>query len=46
MKMQKFVILKKKHLNVNMLNIKNMVKLKTTVTIQTNIEVLHTAYVI
>ena len=34
------------NLTINMLKIKNIVKLKTIVTIQGNIEVLDTAYVI
>ena len=46
MKMQKFVLFVKKTLSINMLKIKNIVNLGTTVIIQGNIEMLHIAYVI
>ena len=46
MKMQKSVIFVKKRLKINMLKIKNIVKLEIIVIIQANIEVLHIAYVI
>ena len=46
MKMQKFVIFVKKNLKINMLKIKNIVKLGIIVIIQVNIEELHIAYVI
>ena len=46
MKMQKFVIIVKKDLMINMLQIKNMMKLETNVIIQENIEVLQLVYVI
>ena len=44
--MQKFVIIVKKDLMINMLQIKNMMKLETNVIIQENIEVLQLVYVI
>ena len=46
MKMQKFVIIVKKDLMINMLQIKNMMKLETNVIIQENTEVLQLVYVI
>ena len=42
-KMQKFV---RKNFNINMIKIKNIVKLGTTVIMQGNIDVLHIEYVI
>ena len=45
MRMQKSVIFAKKSLEINMLKIKNIVKLEIIVIIQVSIEVLHIAYV-
>ena len=45
MKIQKSVMFVKKNLKINMLKIKNIVKLETIVIIQENIELLHIAYV-
>ena len=45
-KNEKKVYICKKNLKVNMLKMKNIVKLETLVIIQVNIEVLHIAYVI
>ena len=44
--MQKYAIFVKKNLRINMLKIKSVIKLGTSVTMQVNIEVLHIAYVI
>ena len=44
MKVQNLVIFVKKNLKMKMLKIKNIVKLKTIVIIQVNIEVLIIAY--
>ena len=44
--MQKSIIFIKKSLKINMLKIKNIVKLGTIVIIHVNIEVLVTAYII
>ena len=44
--MQKSVIFIKKKLKINIWKIKNIVKIRIIVIIQTNIEVLHIAYVI
>ena len=46
MKMQYFVMLVKKHLNINMLKLKNIVKSEIIVIIQGNKGVLHIVYVI
>ena len=46
MKMQKSVIFVKKKLKINILQIKNIVKLEIIVIMQENIKVLHIAYVI
>ena len=46
MKMQKFVAFIKKILKVNMLKIRNIVKLGTTVIKRVNTQVLHIAYII
>ena len=46
MEMQKSVLFVKKYLMINMLMIKNIVKLGTIVSIQVDIELLHIAYVI
>ena len=45
-KMQKSVIFVKKRFNVNMLEIKNIVKSEIIVITEVNIEALHIAYVI
>ena len=44
--MQKLIIFVKKNLKINMLKVKNIVKLGTTIILQVNTEVLHMAYVI
>ena len=44
--MQKFAISVKRNLNINMLQMKNIVKSGGLVIMQGNIEVLHIAYVI
>ena len=44
MKMQKFAIFVNKNLKINILKIKNIVKLKTLVIIQLNTEVLYIVY--
>ena len=46
MKMQYFVMFVKKHLKINMLKLKNIVKLEIIVIIQGNKGVLHIAYVV
>ena len=46
MKMQTFAIIVKNNLKINMLTIKNIVKLATIVIMQVNIEVPHIALVI
>ena len=46
MKMQKCAILIKNNLNINILKIKKYCKVRTVVTIQGDIEVLHIAYLI
>ena len=46
MKMQTFAIIVKNNLKINMLTIKNIVKLATIVIMQVNIEVTHIAHVI
>ena len=45
-KTQKSAIFVKENLKINMLQIKNTIKLRTTGIIQENIEVLHIVYVI
>ena len=45
-KMQKYAIFLKKNLKLNMLMIKNSIKLRTILIIQGNIKLLHIAYVI
>ena len=42
---RKSAIFAKKNLKINMLQIKNIIKLRTTVIIQENVEVLHIVYV-
>ena len=44
--MQKSVVFVKKKLKINILKIKNIVKLEVIVIMQENIKVLHIAYVI
>ena len=44
--MWKFVIFLKKNIKMNMLEIKNIIKLETIVIIPANIMLLHIAYVI
>ena len=44
--MQKSVIFAKRNLKINILKIKNIVKLEIIVIVQGNIEMLHIAYVI
>ena len=46
MEMQNFVIFVKKYLKINILKVKNIVKLEIIVITQENIELLHKAYVI
>ena len=46
MKMQKFSIFVKNNLQINMLNINNVAKIRTIVIIQVNTEALHIAYVL
>ena len=46
MKMQKFAIFLKKSLKINILKIKDIVKLEIIFIIQVNTEVLHMVYVI
>ena len=46
MKMQKYLISVKENLKVNMIKIENILKLRTTVIIQVNVEVLHIAYIV
>ena len=46
MKMQKFVFIVKGYFKMNMLMIKNIVKLGTIFSIRVDIELLHLAYVI
>ena len=46
MKMQKFSIFVKNNLQINMLNINNVAKVRTIVIIQVNTEALQIAYVL
>ena len=46
MKMQKFSIFVKNNLQINMLNINTVAKIRTVVIMQVNTEALHIAYVI
>ena len=46
MKMQKYVIFIKKILKINILKMKNLIKLEIIIIIHVNNEVLHIAYVI
>ena len=46
MKMQKFSIFVKNNLQINMLNINNVAKVRTIVITQVNTEALHIAYVL